>query len=117
MGRPTSVIKWGSDAKISHPWEKNRLYMNKYPDPLPQQNLWVCTLNKRINKPLVNAGIVEVGDLPLINGTIDWHKLQSQLQLTGYNCSVFFEYLFIAGMFLFQTWLASVTETLSNFDW
>ncbi len=67
----------------------NRLYVDKFPNPLPQQNLWACMLNKRINKPLVKAGIVEVGDLPLINGTIDWCKLQSQLQLNGYNYSVF----------------------------
>ncbi len=40
-------------------------------DPVPQQNLWASKYNKSIKIPLINAVYIEVGDLPLVNGSID----------------------------------------------
>ncbi len=35
------------------------------------RNLWAVPMNKTININFVNAGLIEVGDLPLLNGSID----------------------------------------------
>ena len=45
-------------------------------DNLLPQNVWACRENKTINYPLVQAGIVEVSDLPMENGTVDHSALQ-----------------------------------------
>ena len=56
--------------------------------PLPK-NLWVCQENKTKNIPLVRAGTVEVADLPLTCGTIDFGYLQELSKAQGSRQSVF----------------------------
>ena len=55
----------------------NGLFITQYPDPLPQQNLWAVLKNKRIDYGFISTGLVEVGNLPLLNGSIDWRQIQS----------------------------------------
>ncbi len=60
--------------------------------PLDKQlpkNLWACQENRVINIPLVKAGIVEVVDLPLVHGTVDFHQLQDLSKAQGSKQSVF----------------------------
>lgn len=76
-------MTWISDAWVAHLdnfyqdilhafADVNELFASTYPDPLPQQNLWAVTKNKKINYAFIQAGFVEVGDLPMKNGSIDW---------------------------------------------
>ena len=52
-------------------------------NPLPQ-NVWACHENKTINYPLVRAGIIEVLDLPLQNGSVD-HCSTETICSTGFQ--------------------------------
>ncbi len=56
--------------------------------PLPQ-NIWACHENKTINYPLVRAGIIEVSDLLLQNGSVDHSILQRLSAQQGSKQSVF----------------------------
>ncbi len=58
-------------------------------DNLLPQNIWACHENKTINHPLVHAGIIEVSDLPLQNGSVDYSVLQSLSIQQGSKQSVF----------------------------
>ena len=44
------------------------------------RNLWAVPMNKTINIDFVNAGLIEVGDLPLLNGLIDVAQVTDHLQ-------------------------------------
>ncbi len=44
------------------------------------RNLWAVPMNKTINIDFVNAGLIEVGDLPLLNGSIDVAQVTDHLQ-------------------------------------
>ncbi len=57
-------------------------------NPLPQ-NVWACHENKTINYPLVHAGIIEVSDLLLQNGSVDHSVLQRLSAQQGSKQSVF----------------------------
>ena len=56
----------------------NNLFRNspQPEDAVPQQNLWASKYNKSLNIPLINAGYIEVGDLTIANGSIDYKILQ-----------------------------------------
>ncbi len=43
------------------------------------RNLWAVPMNKTINIDFVNAGLIEVGDLPLLNGSIDVAQVMDHL--------------------------------------
>ncbi len=53
------------------------------------KNVWACWENKVLNLPLIKAGIIEVADLPLTNGSIDYNKLQELSCEQGSRQSVF----------------------------
>ena len=58
-------------------------------DNLLPQNIWACHENKMINYPLVHAGIIEVSDLLLQNGSVDYSVLQNLSIQQGSKQSVF----------------------------
>ena len=66
-------------AVLAHGLPSEKLY---------PRNLWASRENKCINKPLVFARYVEVTDLPVINGSIDFAALQMASRDQGSKQSV-----------------------------
>ncbi len=61
--------------------------LNEVPDA--QRNIWATSYYPKINKCMVALGYVEIVDLPLKDGVIDYKLIQQTAQHTGYDKNLF----------------------------
>ena len=57
--------------------------------PTHPSNIWASVEYPGVFCPMVEVGYVEVGDLPLLHGTIDYRTVQQKLQSAGFIDNVF----------------------------
>ena len=61
--------------------------LNEVPDA--QRNIWATSYYPKINKCMVAIGYVEIVDLPLKDGVIDYKLIQQTAQHAGYDENLF----------------------------
>ena len=69
-----------------------RSYVNRLnvtATPGQQRNIWGTDTYHSINVAMIKSGFVEVADLPIVNGVIDYCQIQYTLQQQGYRENVF----------------------------
>ncbi len=54
-----------------------------------QRNIWGTEAYPRVNLPMIACGFVEVADLPINNGLLDYRRVQYTLQQHGYRENIF----------------------------
>ncbi len=57
----------------------NNLLLGKITNLVVPRNLWAVQNNQQINKDFISAGLIEVGDLSLVDGTIDLLQVMALL--------------------------------------
>ncbi len=54
-------------------------------------NIWLTNDYPRINYAMARNGFVQIGDLPVQGGVIDFRDVQHKLQLAGINENIFLQ--------------------------